>query len=120
MSQEWKLVPHALNSDIEQIIGFIADGVYDDEETAWAMLLAAAPVPPADGKVEVLAFLDAQGDVMNSEIGAVFAAVYPGYTDLVDRAHVTRLQAENATLQQRLTIADQRVDDLETEPKRSQ
>jgi hypothetical protein len=33
----------------------------------------------------------------------------------VHDAHVTRLQAENAALQQRLTIADQRVDDLESD-----
>jgi hypothetical protein len=72
-----------------------------------------APAPPASGEVEVLAFLDAEGDVMNSESGAVFAAVYPGYKELVDRAHVTRLQAESAALQQRLNVADQRVDELE-------
>jgi hypothetical protein len=32
--------------------------------------------------------------------------------ELVDRAHVTRLQAENAALQQRLNIADEQVDIL--------
>jgi hypothetical protein len=33
----------------------------------------------------------------------------------VHDAHVTRLQAENAALQRRLTIADQRVDDLQAD-----
>jgi hypothetical protein len=36
----------------------------------------------------------------------------PMGTELVDRAHVTRLQAENAALQQRLNVADEQVDIL--------
>jgi hypothetical protein len=37
------------------------------------------------------------------------------HIELVDRAHLTRLQAEVSALQQRLTSADQRVDNLQAE-----
>jgi hypothetical protein len=42
----------------------------------------------------------------------------PVGTELIDRAHFTRLQAEVSALQQRLNIADQRVCDLEKDKQR--
>jgi hypothetical protein len=92
-------------------------------------LLTAAPVPPADGEVEVLA-VATLGSFSAEELGEI--DVEPQMRtleriqqqvvtnedvslELVDRAHVTRLQAENAALQQRLTVADQRIDDLEAD-----
>jgi hypothetical protein len=76
-----------------------------------------APVPPAGEEAEVLGWLAAD-KLMPTQQDAREYAGYRGQDDikeLVDRAHVTRLQAENAALQQRLTIADQRVDDLESD-----
>lgn len=46
--------------------------------------------------------------VDDTQLGVEFAADFM-------RAHVTRLQAENAALQQRLNEADQRNDDLQSE-----
>jgi hypothetical protein len=88
-------------------------------------------VPPAGGEVEVLLQVRAVGNRVPSEwadvrdsteleqmqrTNAICEArdtqnLYE-FRELVDRAHVTRLQAEVSALQQRLTIADQRVDDL--------
>gem|GEM_PF-3166909 len=76
-----------------------------------------APVPPAGGELEVLAVVDETDGVFPEPLvthrDAIDAA--PVGTELIDRTHVTRLQAENAALQQRLNVADQRVDDLEAE-----
>lgn len=88
-------------------------------------LLADASVPPA-GAVEVLGHvMGASYDSMNRtvmlEIGNgdfPFARKIETGTQLVDLAHVARLQAEVSALQQRLTIADQRVDDLEKDKQR--
>ncbi|BCS45059.1 hypothetical protein AAY86_04850 [Pseudomonas amygdali pv. tabaci str. ATCC 11528] len=46
MSNEFKLVPSAITAEIEQLIGQIADGGFDDEQTAWDMLLAVATHQP--------------------------------------------------------------------------
>lgn len=74
-------------------------------------------VPPA-GDVEVLSYL------YRHPTGEPWPRTYKVRqydmtdwveTELVDRAHVTRLQAEVSALQHRLNIADQRVCDLQSE-----
>lgn len=74
-------------------------------------------VPPASLQPEVLAVV-AQTDSIFPETqldhrDAIELA--PVGTELIDRAHFTRLQAEVSALQQRLNIADQRVCDLQSE-----
>jgi Lar family restriction alleviation protein len=70
----------------------------------------AAPVPPAGEEIGALIdHLDDYIARINGDDRGADATV----NEL--RAHVTRLQAENAALQQRLNVADQRVDDLEAE-----
>jgi hypothetical protein len=71
-------------------------------------------VPPADLQPEVLAVV-AQTDSIFPETqldhrDAIELA--PVGTELIDRAHYTRLQAEMSALHQRLNIADQRASDL--------
>jgi hypothetical protein len=73
------------------------------------------PAPPAGGEVEVLGHMIDDGTAKSYHKAFPHWAAGYELTELVDRAHLTRLQAENAALQQRLTIADQRVDDLDTE-----
>jgi hypothetical protein len=79
----------------------------------------ATSVPPA-GDVEVIAeVVNKYGDpeafaerdlLRRTEVDKLKIG-----TELVDREHVTRVQAENAALQQRLNVADQCVDDLESD-----
>lgn len=108
MSQGYKLVP------INPTAGMIAAGMQVFGATArYSAMLAAAPVPPGM-EVEVLAWYLPDEDVKPAAtVRWDVAKFVPEATELVDRAHITRLQAENAALQQRLTIADQRIDDLE-------
>lgn len=88
-------------------------------------VLADAPLQPA-GVVEVLgrvmgAGYDSQNRTVMLEIGNgdfPFARKIETGTELVDRAHVTRLKAEVSALQQRLNIADQRVCELEKDKQR--
>jgi hypothetical protein len=103
MNQNWKLVPVEPTQPI-------LDGMTTERKKGngvlqmWFEALAAAPVPPAGVEVEVF----------NGWVNGC-----PEQIELVrehdHRVHITRLQAENAALQQRLNVADQRVDDLETE-----
>lgn len=95
----------------------VIESDWPEYEPVWAMIEArmtgAATVPPDGGEVEVLGWLTA-GKLMPTEQDSKEYASYKEHgdvTELVDRAHVTRLQAENAALQQRLNVADQRVDD---------
>lgn len=70
----------------------------------------AVPVPPAGAEIGVLIdHLDDYIARINGDDRGSDATV----NEL--RAHFTRLEAENAALQQRLNVADQRVDDLATE-----
>jgi hypothetical protein len=73
------------------------------------------PAPPAGGEVEVLGHMIDDGTAKSYHKAFPHWAAGYELTELVDRAHLTRLQAENAALQQRLTISDQRVDDLESD-----
>jgi hypothetical protein len=72
----------------------------------------AAPVPPAGPapkvhRYRVVKMLSEDGNKVDYNPHGPWVVM----ADVHD-AHVTRLQAENTALQQRLTIADQRVDDL--------
>lgn len=69
-----------------------------------------------NNEIEVLAFLTAGGRAFYFPSPLIELA--DGDIELVDRAHVTRLQAEVAALQARLTVADQRVDELEADKRR--
>jgi type II secretory pathway component PulL len=92
------------------------DGILLQCKDCAALDAAAAPVPPAGGEVEVLGWLFDSGPVQTiTDRWDVAKHVPYSATELVDRAHVTRLQAENAALQQRLNVADQQVDDLESD-----
>lgn len=98
-------------------------------------LRVATPMPTADADPEVLATVTLGGYFSSEELGdidiePVMSALEQiqqdvvrsdedAHLELVDRAHVTRLQAEVSALQQRLTIADQRVDDLQTDLTRA-
>ena len=77
------------------------------------------PAPPAGGEVEVLGHMIDDGTAKSYHKAFPHWAAGYELTELVDRAHLTRLQAENAALQQRLTIADQRVDDLQHQQSQS-
>lgn len=79
-------------------------------------VLAAAPVPPAN--VPAIAKVTYSGYEPANHLDwcAPFSLQgLPDGTELVDRAHATRLQAEVSALQRRLNIADQRVCDLTAE-----
>jgi hypothetical protein len=132
VSGEWKLVPMALlkkwhrDLDACQKVMWLRGGFdpaycMDAQDCLKEMEgVLAAPVPPAGGDLEVLAWR-AHGFNFSTE---AIAHDYNKWAEekqpvqyLVDRAHVTRLQAENAALQQRLNVADQRVDELERKAK---
>jgi hypothetical protein len=86
---------------------------------------ALLPLPPAGGEVEVLGWRmdEASGDLngcYREEPVWQYLGKPEAYkvTKLTDYSHVTRLQAENAALQQRLNVADQRIDELEKDKRR--
>lgn len=122
MTQQWKLVPFEPTQPM-------LDGMTTERKKGngvlqmWFEALAAAPAPSACGNVETIgrvmgAGYDSQNRTVMLEIGNgdfPFARKIEIGTDLVDRAHITRLQAEVSALQQRLNIADQHVSDLEVE-----
>lgn len=117
MSQELRVVPAALLEHAVKTLSGLAPGRFTIETELRAIV--DAPVPHAFGEPwEILAWL-----VKDARDGQFSAHRHDptgwghGYqvTELTDRAHVTRLQAENAALQQRLNIADQRVDELQSE-----
>ncbi|MFJ3481748.1 hypothetical protein ACIPL1_00020 [Pseudomonas sp. NPDC090202] len=129
MSQEWKVVPVVPTDEmIEHVRGFAGGPGYSrargtQAAETWKEMLAAAPVPPAGGEVEVLGYvLTLNGNVHFETDDNIVISNVPGdeiteqhkWLPVVERAHVTRLQAEIAALQQRLNVADQRVDELET------
>jgi hypothetical protein len=136
MSQEWKLVP--VRPTEEMLIAGYAT-VHPDQllVSAYQAMLAAAPVPPAGGEVECAICADlgdqcvtceeaefaawadrhfASADYRQTSAG-VFIQDWMRHSFAAWQARgkdVTRLQAENAALQQRLNVADQRVDELES------
>ena len=119
MSQQWKLVPFEPTQSM-------LDGMTTERKKGngvlqmWFEALAAAPMPPAGLQPEVLAVV-AQTNGVFPETQVVHRdaiELAPVGTELIDRAHATRLQAEVSALQQRLNIADQRVCDLEKDKQR--
>ncbi|TDV60145.1 hypothetical protein [Pseudomonas sp. LP_7_YM] len=107
MRQEYKLVPVDATADM------IAAGMKVYGATArYNAMLAAAPAP-LGMEVEVLAwYLPDEDGKPDATVRGDVAKHVPEAFPLVDRAHIARLQAENAALQQRLSVADQRVDEL--------
>lgn len=89
MSQEWKLVPveptAVMISEGDRRFSFGVDKIY-------ATMIAAAPVPPAGGEVEVLACLTSGGKALYFPCPNI--EWRDGDIELVDRDHVTRLQAD--------------------------
>lgn len=120
MSQEYRVVPAALLESALKTLAGLAPGRFSVETELRAFI--DAPGPHAFGEPwEILAWL-----VKDARDGQFSAHRHDptgwarGYqiTELTDRAHITRLQAENAALQQRLNVADQRIDDLEQDKAR--
>jgi|GEM_PF-5528652 len=102
----------------------VIESDWPEYEPVWAMVQARmtrAPVPLAGGEPEVLAWR-AHGFNFSTEAMAhdynKWAEEKQPVQYLVDRANLTRLQAENAALQQRLNVADQQVDDLQKDKER--
>lgn len=117
MSQEYRVVPAALLESALKTLAGLAPGRFSVETELRAFV--DAPVPHAFGEPwEILAWLvkDARDGQFSAHRHDPTGWAH-GYqiTELTDRAHVTRLQAKNAALQQRLNIADQRVDELQSE-----
>jgi hypothetical protein len=77
-----------------------------EEQTA---ALAPAAVKPVVHRYRVVKMLSEDGNKIDYKPHGPWVVMAD-----VHHAHVTRLQAEIAALQQRLTIADQRVDDLQS------
>jgi hypothetical protein len=109
----------------------VIESDWPEYEPVWRMIearMTGALVSPAGGEVEVLAVVTLGGYFSSEELGdidieprmAVLEQIQQEvvmtdadeHLELVDRANLTRLQAENAALQQRLNVADQRADDL--------
>ena len=82
MSQEFKLVPVKLTEEMLESAGEYRLIV----KCCWPGMLAAAPAPPAGGEVAILATVYQFGSLVRT--GGVLRSVE------LDRAHVTRLQAE--------------------------
>ncbi|WP_296187812.1 hypothetical protein [Pseudomonas sp. UBA1879] len=146
MSREWKLVPVEPTENMV-INGFesVPNQCFTDEEVweqysemsgcqqaafraklCWAAILAAAPVPPSGGEMEVLAIVTL-GSFSAEELGEI--DIEPQMNtleriqrqlvtnedvslELVDGAHASRLQTDNAGLQHKLTKANLHCHDL--------
>jgi hypothetical protein len=119
MSQEYRVVPAALLESALKTLAGVAPGRFAVETELRAIV--DAPVPPAGREVEVLGYVVADSMFFLELLQAEEMSRNGKYkiVEVVDRAHVTRLQAENAALQQRLTVADQRVDDLQHQKSES-
>ena len=137
MSQEWKLVPvepdqiHQMAFEEGQPAENGDGYMFTAEEFDLfvdRLLTAAAPVLPADGEPGAVKGLrqlvigpypdpdveDAHDEYLDEhQSQALWLLRNAGRIE----THVTRLQAENAALQQRLNVADQRVDELERKAK---
>lgn len=110
MTTEWKLVPVEPTEEMLMAFDENCDGL-DPEiaQSQWQKILAAAPVPSA-GAVEVNHQYLCKGLYerwMPLQESEVEDAKREGFQvrELVDRAHVTRLTAENARLQAELKEA---------------
>lgn len=114
MSQEHKLVPVIPTAEM------VAAGMAVYGATArYKAMLAAAPVLIAGGYVGAFGYwcspkFAPELGVFHREI-LVSTREHRDVIELIDRAHLTRLQAEVSALQHRLNTADQRVDNLESD-----
>ncbi|MFK3794785.1 Lar family restriction alleviation protein [Pseudomonas sp. NPDC088444] len=134
MSQELKPCPFCGGTNLQvteassyvMCYGCDADGPVgrpaDAAIAAWNN--RAAPVPPAGGEPnlnrtqEQWRLVDAKLCAkQNSEAANEFLILDAQYDIAILGSYVTRLQAEVAALQARLTVADQRVDDLGSKAK---
>lgn len=115
MSEEFKLVPV---EPTEEMLQVGCDSYFDSESSAWTAMadaykamLAAGPQPPAlGGEPEVVAWV-------NFDDGRRGVDFYPGIvagvnvgTELIDRAHLATLQAENKRLDLMVAQADHNYD----------
>jgi hypothetical protein len=127
MNQEWKLVPvepdqiHQMAFEEGQPAENGDGYLFTAEEFDLfvdRLLTAAAPVPSAGGEVGIIQCWACRSEfaleAMESNDGCC-----PACDSEIDLGgYVTRFQAENAALQQRLNVADQLVDDLKKDKER--
>jgi hypothetical protein len=131
------LIPNDLRARTESAIKRISSGQApmrvpvdptDPDVVLAEWLRAATDVPPVGREAEVLAVVTLGGYFSSDELGDIdieprmpaleqvqqdiVRSDSDEHLELVDRAHVTRLQAEVSALQQLLNIADQRASDL--------
>ena len=116
MSQEWKLVPVEPTGEMLSEIHLLESFTGQALTARYKAMLAAAPVPPAGDLPERM---DAPSRD-EYELECYWAAAMEqakAHNDCLDACLpiIARLQAENAALQQRLNVADQRVDQLQSE-----
>jgi len=124
MSQELRVVPAALLESALKTLAGVAPGRFAVEAELRAIV--DAPVPPAGGEVEVLAVVTL-GSFSPEELGDIdvepqiktlerlqqqLVTSEDVSLELVDGAHVTRLQTEVAALQRKLTKASLSCHDL--------
>ncbi|WP_130905350.1 hypothetical protein [Pseudomonas sp. Sample_22] len=112
MNTQWKLVPVEPTSEQR-----LAVCMHPDLAAAlYRSMIKAAP-EPAGAQPEVVAVIDEEGEHFKETVVVHRPGIdaLPVGTELVDRAHVTRLTAERNALQQLLNAADQRVDELTAE-----
>ncbi len=109
MNNQWKLVP--VEPTREMLVAALKT---NGACPIYAAMLAAAPEPSAGWEPEVVAVINEEGGHFKETVVEHRPGIdrLPVGTELVDRAHVIRLQAERDALQLRLNAADQRIDEL--------
>ena len=90
---------------------------WPEYEPVWQMIERRV-IGATGEQLEVVAVINEEGEHFKETVVEHLPAIdrLPVGTELVDRAHVTRLQAERDALQQRLNAADQRIDELTAKP----
>jgi hypothetical protein len=91
----------------------VIESDWPEYEPAWQMIERRV-IGIADRLPEVVAVINEEGEHFKETVVEHRSGIdrLPVGTELVDRAHVTRLQAELEALQRRLNAADQRIDEL--------
>jgi hypothetical protein len=91
----------------------VIESDWPEYEPAWQMIERRVTGTPGEGP-EVVAVIDEEGEHFKATVVEHRPGIdrLPVGTELVDRAHVIRLQAECDALQTRLNAADQRIDEL--------
>lgn len=135
MNSQWKLVP-VEPTETMVINGFesVPDEFFTDEEVweqyqemsgchqaafraklCWAAMLGSAPSAPTGGQPEVVAVIREEGEHFKETVVEHRPGIdrLPAGTELVDRAHVIRLQAERDALQLLLNDRDEQLHSLE-------